>query len=44
MGAKVYNELPLEIRKTVDYKEFVKKLSSQYFSTRTGFYGFGHIL
>ena len=28
MGAKVYNELPLEIRKTLDYKEFVKKLSS----------------
>ena len=28
MGAKVYNELPLDIRKTVDYKEFVNKLSS----------------
>ena len=28
MGAKVYNDLPLEIRKTVNYKEFVKKISS----------------
>ena len=28
MGAKVYNELPLEIRQIGNYKDFVNKLSS----------------
>jgi hypothetical protein len=28
MGAKVYNELPLEIRQAGNYKDFANKLSS----------------
>ena len=28
LGAKVYNELPLEIRQTANYKDFVNRLSS----------------
>ena len=30
MGAKVYNELPLDIRQTEIYKEFVEKLKMHF--------------
>ena len=34
MGAKVYNELPLDIRQTEIYKEFVENLKCILYSNR----------